>query len=70
MLVDVDGQVLAEVPATTQDEWMTEDFVAFEVSLAFASTTATSGTLVLARANPSDMPEFNTSVSVPVVFVP
>jgi len=67
-LVTGDGEVLARVPATAQDEWMTEEFVSFEVSLVFASTSATSGAVILEKDNPSGLPEFARSLEIPVLF--
>jgi hypothetical protein len=62
------GTVLAEVPATALDDWMVEDFVPFEVSVAFSPTVATSGYLVLMKDNPSGLPSQDASLRVPVRF--
>ena len=67
-LVASDGSVLAEVPATALDDWMQDAKVPFEVSIVFATPTATSGTLILKRDNPSGLPEHDASVEIPVVF--
>jgi hypothetical protein len=63
------GEKLAEVPAMAQGEWMTEEFTPFVVSLSFDAGTATSGTLVLMKSNPSGLSEHDTSVTIPVEFV-
>ena len=63
-----DGTVLAEVPATALGDWMVEEFVPFEVSVAFSSTTATSGTLVLTQHDPSMSSGEQKEVRVPVIF--
>jgi hypothetical protein len=62
------GDVLAEVPARALGDWMTEDMVPFEVSLAFGTTTATSGKLILKNDNPSGQPERDRSLEIPIVF--
>lgn len=64
-----DGTALAEVPAPAQDEWMTEEFVPFEVSIVFDPGTATSGQLVLVRDNPSGLPENDAELVIPLYFV-
>jgi hypothetical protein len=67
-LIDENGKVLAESSARAKGEWTTEEFVPFEATLSFDPGTADSGTLVLERSNPSDLPENDQSVSVPVGF--
>lgn len=69
-LVDANGVRLAISPAQAQGDWMTENFVPFSATLTWssASTTATSGTLILHRDNPSGMPENDDEISLPVIF--
>jgi hypothetical protein len=67
-LLAADGTVLAEVPAPALEDWMQDAMVPFEVSLAFPATTATSGTLVLMRDNPSGLPENDASIKIPLTF--
>lgn len=67
-LYDNEGKVLVATPVTTSADWMTESFVPFSVSLAFAGTTATSGVLVLEKANPSGLPEHAATYEIPVRF--
>jgi hypothetical protein len=62
------GEVLAEVPAPAQGEWMTEGEVPFELNLVFSTTTATSGVLIFSNDNPSGMPELQREYRVPVLF--
>jgi hypothetical protein len=62
------GEVLIEAPAVASGEWMTEDFVPFTVSLAYGETTATSGTLILQRANPADLASQANTLLIPVLF--
>lgn len=68
-LLDSNGNVLAQAPAQAQADWMTTDFVPFQVTLTF-TTTDTSGTLVLQNDNPSGEPQNDKIVTIPVMFVP
>jgi hypothetical protein len=63
-----DGTILEEMFATAQGEWMTEEFVPFELSLVFDAGSATSGQLVLLRDNPSDTREQDASLTIPLIF--
>lgn len=67
-LLDADGQELAIAPAQAQGEWMTTDFVPFEVTLNFSKPATTTGTLILQKDNPSGLPEHDDSISIPVKF--
>lgn len=67
-LRDNTGAILASGIATATGEWMTEEFVPFTSTLTWATTTATSGVLVLKRDNPSGLPEHDKSLEVPVRF--
>jgi hypothetical protein len=67
-LETLDGEVLAEAPATAGSDWMTEEFVPFDLLLAFPDTTATEGVLVLERDNPTGMTEFDRVLRLPVRF--
>lgn len=68
-LLDKDGNLLALGVTQAKSDWMTEDFVPFEVTLIFVAPLAReSGTLVLMRDNPSGLPENDESFSIPVVL--
>lgn len=67
-LWDASGNMLVQTHGQAQGEWMTENFVPFTSTLTWATTTATSGTLILRRDNPSGLPEHDRSVSIPVLF--
>ncbi len=47
------GKIIAETYATALGDWMTNDYVPFELSVAFDVTTATSGRLVLTSGSTS-----------------
>lgn len=66
-LLDSNGNQLAIAPTQAQGEWMTTNFVPYLVTLTFTPTTAT-GTLVLEKDNPSGLPEYADSISIPVQF--
>ena len=66
-LLDDQGNELAAVPAQAQGDWMTEQHVPFIATITF-TTTAETGTLVLQKDNPSGLPEYDASVSIPVRF--
>lgn len=66
-LVDEDGDVITQDTIMTSDEWMTEDFVAFETDLYF-TTDSTEGTLIIHRSNASGLPEFDEQIEIPLTF--
>jgi len=68
-LLDAAGNQLAIAPAQAQGEWMTTDFVRFEVTLNFTPPTSSTGILVLEKDNPSGLPENAAEVRIPVRFV-
>ncbi|MDD5711067.1 MAG: GerMN domain-containing protein [Candidatus Colwellbacteria bacterium] len=67
-LLDDNGAVLAQGIAETPLNWMTEDFVSFRVNLQFDKPATEKGMLVLEKNNPSDMPENDGAVLIPVIF--
>lgn len=67
-LYDSNNTLLAEAPAQAIGEWMTEDFVPFELSLSFSKPTTTSGKIVLKKNNPSGLPENDEQIEIPVLF--
>lgn len=69
ILKKADGTVLVTVPAEAQADWMTTDWVPFQVTLTFPPQPAgTTGTLVLKKDNPSGEPQFDDSRIIPIVF--
>lgn len=67
-LLDANGKVLIQAPAQAQGEWMTNDFVPFEIKLTFAKPTTATGVLVLEKDNPSGLPEHADELRIPVKF--
>ena len=67
-LLDENGTEIAAVPAQAHGEWRTENFVPFSVDLNFAVPTSPRGTLVLRKDNPSDLPEHDDALEIPIRF--
>jgi len=67
-LVDGSGRQLAIVPAQAKGEWMTSNFVPFEVQLSFTPPPGGGGFLILQKDNPSGLPEHADSLVIPVRF--
>lgn len=68
ILIAEDGTVLVESFATAGGEWMTTEFVPFTANLTFNKGTHSRGRLLLKRDNPSDLPENDATLEVPVKF--
>lgn len=69
-IVGANGALVTSTYATAQGEWMTSDFVAFRSVVRFVVNTTTPATLILAKDNPSGLPENDDSVSIPIVLQP
>lgn len=68
-LVDWDGLIIAEGVAQAENEWMTENFVPFSVTLTFSKPSYSNrGALILKRDNPSGLPENDAAVEIPIRF--
>lgn len=67
-LVDAHGRELGVAPAPAGGEWMTGDFVPFEVALTFEPPATETGILILDRSNASGLAEHAAMVAVPVRF--
>lgn len=69
VLVNWDGLIIAEGYATAQSDWMTEDFVPFEVVLEFIKPEYSNrGALILQKDNPSGLPENDNALEIPILF--
>jgi len=75
-LVDWDGKILDEAPATAQDDWMSEEFVPFKSLFEFDSPVhqdaeefhfSRRGTIILTEANPAGLDVVRT-LEIPVWF--
>lgn len=68
-LLDQNGKRIAIQPAQAKGEWMTTEFVPFEVTLTFsAQPTGGTGTLILRKDNPSGLPEHDDALTIPITF--
>lgn len=67
-LYNANDEEIAVGFGTAQGEWMTEDFVSFSAELEFDSPQTSTGTLVLERDNPADLPDQDQKLVVPVKF--
>lgn len=71
-LIDGNGELLATGIAQANPpaggDWMTSEFVPFEMTLSFSLSATTDGTLVLDKDNPLGLPEHDDALRVPVRF--
>lgn len=67
-LLDASGDTIARIPAQADGEWMTREFVPFRATLAFVAPASRTGTLILAKDNPSGLPEHAAELRVAVRF--
>lgn len=67
-LQDSEGNILAQVPAQAEGEWMTTDFVPFTAEFTVDFGGATHGMVILRKDNPSGLPENDASIEIPVLF--
>jgi spore germination protein GerM len=65
-LLDENGNIIEQTFAQAKGDWMTENFVPFESVLVFSVAKDQNGTLVLAKDNPSGLPENDAEVRIPV----
>lgn len=67
-LYDEEDNLVAQAVATTDQEWMSEEFIPFKASLEFEKPASKKGTLVLEKNNPSGLPEHDDELRIPIVF--
>jgi hypothetical protein len=67
-LLDADGDTLVAIPAQAIGEWMTPAFVPFRATLSFTPPASRTGTLILAKDNPSGLPEHAAELRIPIRF--
>jgi len=69
VLLDAKGNLVAKGYCKAKGEWMTKDFVTFEGTLPFEKPVPGGrGTLVLKKDNPTDLPEHDDALSIPLFF--
>lgn len=69
-LLDGNGKELGRANAQARGNWMTDDFVGFNVTVPFTAPTTATGTLVLEKSNASGLPEHADQFRIPVSFDP
>ncbi|HBD05097.1 TPA: hypothetical protein DCZ32_01410 [Candidatus Uhrbacteria bacterium] len=67
-VIDSDEKELGVGIAQAKSEWMTQDFVPFEVTIEFVKPETEIGWIVLEKDNPSGLPENADELRVPVRF--
>lgn len=67
-LLAADDTVIATGIAQAQDDWMTEEFVPFEVELTGTVPASGNGKLIFRKDNPSGLPQNEASLTIPVTF--
>jgi len=68
IITNNEDEVLGVGYATAGGEWMTEDFVPFDAQVHFDTKGAKSGFVILKKDNPSDLPEHDDELRIPVTF--
>ena len=67
-VLDKDGKRIFIGPAQAQSDWMTDSFVPFEIDVKVPDTYIGPATLILHKDNPSDMREYDASMSFPITI--
>ena len=67
-LVDEKMNLITAVPAEAKGDWMTNEFVPFEVQLKFQPPASAKGFVILEKDNPSGLEKNAESVQIPVIF--
>ncbi len=69
-ITDEQGNVLGSSFVQAKGDWMTENFVLFKGEVTYASKTRIKGFLVLAKDNPSGLPQYDRQIKIPVILSP
>lgn len=67
-VLDANGKVLGQATAQAQGDWMTSNYVEFMSSVSFSAPSTETGTLVLEKDNPSDLPQNADELRIPIKF--
>ncbi|MCH7492313.1 Gmad2 immunoglobulin-like domain-containing protein [Patescibacteria group bacterium] len=67
-LIDGEGQQIATIPISTSDDWTTENFIPYSGEITFEKPKTAKGTLILAKDNPSGLPENSDELVIPILF--
>lgn len=69
-IITEENELIAQGIAQAQEEWMTEDFVPFKGEVNFTVSSIERGWLILEKDNPSDLPENDDELRVPIILTP
>ncbi|MFA5420432.1 MAG: Gmad2 immunoglobulin-like domain-containing protein [Patescibacteria group bacterium] len=68
-LINSSGDIISFGIATANDDWMTEDFVSFDLVLEFdKQLTGSEGKIVFKKDNPSGLIEHDDFLEIPIIF--
>ncbi len=67
-VLDKDGKQIFIGPAQAQGEWMVDSLVPFEITVKVPDTYTGPATLVLHKDNPSDLRQYDASISFPITI--
>jgi hypothetical protein len=62
------NEVLAQLPAQAQGDWMTTNFVPFSVDITVPQSYIGPATIILHKDNPSGLPENDAMLSIPITI--
>lgn len=68
-ILDMANNVITTTIAQAQTDWMTEDFVPFQVNVSITNGYTGPATVVLKRDNASGLPEHDASASFPITII-
>jgi hypothetical protein len=68
LVLDNTGKVIYQSPAKALSDWMTTEFVPFEINVTIPSTYSGAATVVLKKDNPSGLSDREANVSFPVTI--
>lgn len=68
-IVDKTGKVVAQGHAQATSDWMTANFVPFKATITFGVKATQAGEIVLKKDNPSDLPEHDKQIRIPVTLI-
>lgn len=76
-IVDWDGLIIGEGYVTAESDWMTTEFVPFSGTISFTNPYTVGdpdymkkGTIIFMKDNPSDLPENDDALEIPIYFAP
>jgi len=70
ILVDANGRELGRGLAQAYSDWMTTNFVPFDVTFVFNIPSTATGMLILKKDNPSGLPQNDDQLEIPIRFIP